>query len=326
MAKYGFLYLNFKDATSIEAGKPYIVKKLQVKDPVFTATDGTDGIDSYIGFGYASLIDGTTNNRWRTDFTNGTTTACCEFNADQLVNVTGYTLTSGNLSTSYDPTMWTLQAKQDSSDAWTIIDSRDATQNSGDALPASRTSTKDYDIATEKQGAYKYFRFEVTQNGGGTQMVLTNLALQCTGTAPANVENPTFTGVAIDAADPQMLKSKDGKVTFMGSYSPVSLAANDKTTLYIGSNDKLFYPNAAMTVNAFRALFTVDLSTADKVSAFVLNFIESEVGATGISLTPINSPNGEDSDYWYTLDGRRLSGKPTQRGVYVNNGRKVVIK
>ena len=39
---------------------------------------------------------------------------------------------------------------------------------------------------------------------------------------------------------------------------------------------------------------------------------------------------------WYTLDGRRLTGKPTQRGVYLrsasgrlqgkNNGHKIVIK
>ena len=32
------------------------------------------------------------------------------------------------------------------------------------------------------------------------------------------------------------------------------------------------------------------------------------------------------SDGWYTLDGRRLSEKPTQSGVYINGGRKVVIK
>ena len=31
-------------------------------------------------------------------------------------------------------------------------------------------------------------------------------------------------------------------------------------------------------------------------------------------------------DAWYTLDGRRLIGRPTQRGVYVNNHKKVVIK
>lgn len=44
------------------------------------------------------------------------------------------------------------------------------------------------------------------------------------------------------------------------------------------------------------------------------------------SLTPIPSPKGEGREYFYTLDGRRLEGKPTQKGIYVNVGRKVVIK
>ena len=29
---------------------------------------------------------------------------------------------------------------------------------------------------------------------------------------------------------------------------------------------------------------------------------------------------------WYSLDGRRLSGKPTKKGLYIHNGRKVVIR
>ena len=44
------------------------------------------------------------------------------------------------------------------------------------------------------------------------------------------------------------------------------------------------------------------------------------------SLTPGLSPKGEESDYWYTLDGRKLAGKPTTNGLYIHNGRKVVIK
>ena len=31
-------------------------------------------------------------------------------------------------------------------------------------------------------------------------------------------------------------------------------------------------------------------------------------------------------DVWHTIDGRKLQGKPTQKGVYINKGRKVVIK
>ncbi|MBP3726052.1 MAG: chitobiase/beta-hexosaminidase C-terminal domain-containing protein [Bacteroidaceae bacterium] len=46
---------------------------------------------------------------------------------------------------------------------------------------------------------------------------------------------------------------------------------------------------------------------------------------TGI--TAINgNGNTNGNDGWYTLDGRRLSGPPTQQGIYIHNGRKEVVK
>ena len=33
-----------------------------------------------------------------------------------------------------------------------------------------------------------------------------------------------------------------------------------------------------------------------------------------------------DGDTWYSLDGRRLEGKPATKGVYINNNNKVIIK
>ena len=33
-----------------------------------------------------------------------------------------------------------------------------------------------------------------------------------------------------------------------------------------------------------------------------------------------------DKDTWYSLDGRRIEGKPSAKGIYVNNGKKVIIK
>ena len=44
---------------------------------------------------------------------------------------------------------------------------------------------------------------------------------------------------------------------------------------------------------------------------------------TGINHTPSVS-KGEEA--WYTLDGRKLDGKPTKKGLYINNGIMVVIK
>ena len=38
------------------------------------------------------------------------------------------------------------------------------------------------------------------------------------------------------------------------------------------------------------------------------------------------SRRGEGSDSWYTLDGRQMKSRPQQRGVYINAGKKVVVK
>ena len=43
------------------------------------------------------------------------------------------------------------------------------------------------------------------------------------------------------------------------------------------------------------------------------------------SLTPIPSPTDEGSEY-YTLDGIKVTVKPKQKGVYIQNGKKVVNK
>lgn len=48
-------------------------------------------------------------------------------------------------------------------------------------------------------------------------------------------------------------------------------------------------------------------------------------GSAGVS--PATVADGDvRAPGWHTLDGRRLQGKPTKSGVYVNSGRKVVIK
>ena len=46
-------------------------------------------------------------------------------------------------------------------------------------------------------------------------------------------------------------------------------------------------------------------------------------GTTGIDLTPTVS---EDDGVWYSIDGRKLDGKPTRKGLYIKNGQKTVIR
>ena len=47
-------------------------------------------------------------------------------------------------------------------------------------------------------------------------------------------------------------------------------------------------------------------------------------GTTGISLTPNPSPEGEGSIY--DIQGRKLQATPTTKGLYIVNGKKVVVK
>lgn len=149
-------------------------------------------------------------------------------------------------------------------------------------------------------------------------------------TGDSNISNPIFVDVTINADEPTAVTSDDGKVSFVGSYSPVSLTAGDKTVLYLGSNNKLFYPSTNRTLNSCRALFQLngivagDVAAPNSVSACVLNFGDSET--TGILNVNVNENDNESDNYWYSLDGKKLSEKPTQKGVYIHNGKKMVIK
>ena len=141
-----------------------------------------------------------------------------------------------------------------------------------------------------------------------------------------NITNPVFKGVTISN---QINNVETNAVTFCGTFNPFHMVANDKTKLYLSGNNTLYYPSQEMNVNSFRAYFQLadgitagePVNGAQGVKAFVLNFDDGQ--ATGIISTPDSSLNGGE---WYDLSGRKLSGKPAQKGVYINNGRSVVIK
>ena len=146
----------------------------------------------------------------------------------------------------------------------------------------------------------------------------------------SNLIEPVFTNVTISDATANV--STD-YVDFVGTYSPVSIYTDEKTNLYLGAGNKLYYPtDDGFKVNACRGYFRLKqgLKAGDSadpnagVRAFVLNFGEDD--ATGIISVHGSGSMVSGSDAWYTLDGRRLSQKPSRAGVYINKGKKVVIK
>ncbi len=142
-----------------------------------------------------------------------------------------------------------------------------------------------------------------------------------------NLKDPAFRRVTINYTSDNV---ETDVVSFNGIFSPYTIEDEDRTLLYLGAGNTLYYPDGAMTIGSCRAYFRLqgDLEygqpTSTGINNFVLNFGGGETAIR--SLTPSPSPKGEGSDYWYDLHGRRLIGKPAAKGIYINNGNKYVIK
>ena len=139
-----------------------------------------------------------------------------------------------------------------------------------------------------------------------------------------NIVNPTFSGVTISSATANV---GDANIDFIGCTSPVSFIENDRSILFLGGDNKLYYPSTAMTIGAFRAYFKLSeelkvKSEESLVREFMLNFGDE---ATSLN-EELRIKNEELAGAWYTIDGRKFGGKPTQKGIYINNGRKVIVK
>ena len=138
-----------------------------------------------------------------------------------------------------------------------------------------------------------------------------------------NIENPVFENVVIGSATAS--SAETDYIDFVGCYSIESLAAQDRTVLYMGGDSKLYYPGSDMKVNAFRGFFRLKngLTAGDlpnSAKAIVLNFGD---GGETTSVSSIEHGTLNIENY-YSIDGRRLQGKPTAKGVYIYKGKKVI--
>ena len=50
------------------------------------------------------------------------------------------------------------------------------------------------------------------------------------------------------------------------------------------------------------------------------------IGTLSVDNGQLTIDNYADADDWYDLQGRKLSGKPSTKGIYINNGKKIVIE
>ena len=145
--------------------------------------------------------------------------------------------------------------------------------------------------------------------------------------------NPTFSGVSVSRVGPGSVVSDDGIVTFTGAFAPLRFENGNSSCLYMGNANTIRYFGTSSSLSAFMAFFsltdgnqTEDLPTGHEVKAFMIN-VEGESPTTGIlDISQEGRLNIIPNEGWYDLSGRRINGKPSMPGIYINNGRKLVIK
>ena len=90
--------------------------------------------------------------------------------------------------------------------------------------------------------------------------------------------------------------------------------------IYLGSNNTIGYAKAARTLQTMRAHFELNSSSAP--SQTVVNFGDDMTGIWNVNV----NDNENVNENWCDLNGRKLDKKPTQKGVYIQNGQKFVVK
>lgn len=79
------------------------------------------------------------------------------------------------------------------------------------------------------------------------------------------------------------------------------------------------------TVKANRAYLQIPTSALTSAAAEGIMLVWDEE-TDGIEIVQTSTVKPQHDDAWFTLDGRQLSGKPTAKGLYIVNGKKVIIK
>ena len=127
-----------------------------------------------------------------------------------------------------------------------------------------------------------------------------------------------------------------GTVKFTGTYTAKTVTKTDDAAIWFTTGNPVdddgtwFYirtnSTASWTIVPFEAY--IDMSALPNEARNMTFYVEELDG----SVTAINGITKEvlgtnlNADGWYTLNGVKLQSAPTQKGIYINNGKKIVIK
>ena len=111
------------------------------------------------------------------------------------------------------------------------------------------------------------------------------------------------------------ISDRDLRTSVISNFSANEIYTMGNTSVGFG-----FHRYTGEYVPAQKAFLPLNTSDGAKAQSLTIVFA---IGSTGIN--SVSSDSNVQND-WFSLDGTRLSGKPSQPGIYVNGKKKVVIK
>ncbi len=213
--------------------------------------------------------------------------------------------------------------------------------------------------ATPDASAGKFYAFTgVTENEGVYTVNMTQAAATLAANTPylfvpATTGDVTFTGTVAEAAS--AYTPKDVTVdewTFAGTYSKVTYDEDSKWSDYAaiygyvakdlgdsglkpGEFVKMKKPGSSYTP-AFRAVMKYKAASSEGgaeanvrgsislPSSLQVVLVDADGTITEIGAVDVDTDTSDCS--WYTIDGRKLQGQPSVKGIYINSGKKILIK
>lgn len=147
--------------------------------------------------------------------------------------------------------------------------------------------------------------------------------------ASGTLAEPVFTDVKITATSPENDNTfgNNDEITFIGTFNGMSFNAENRSILFLGEGNTLYYPEANASIGACRAYFQLNgiiagnPENSNSIKSFVLHFGDDT--ETGISDVRSKATEVSGDTIVYNLVGQRLL--TPQRGVNIINGRKVVL-
>lgn len=208
---------------------------------------------------------------------------------------------------------------------------------------------------TKKEGDGSFYAFTGIEKSGSNYIATMTEPVSSTLTAntpylymPSTTGNVDFSGTYTIPTELTAGSTTSGDWTFLGTYETVQwttaptgiygFSAQNVDAQSI-SQGEFVKVGAYVRVRPMRCYLKYKNGSEDYSGAPALNSTAADEELPETISVRLVSANGETTvienveltienpdDAWYDLNGRKLSKKPTRKGIYVNNGKKYIVK